>query len=148
MCVCVCLCIARALSPVWLSAAPRTVAHQACLSLGFPRQEYWSGLQFPSLGIFPTQELRLHPLCLPHCKQVLYLLSHQGNPDISSRQSIKNIFFPSLCAISWHVLKEVWKDRDFGVGQTGIYQYQIWSLSTLWLLICYLISHNFSCFFS
>ena len=25
--------------------------------MGFPRQEYWSGLPFPSLGIFPTQGL-------------------------------------------------------------------------------------------
>ena len=27
---------------------PWTVAHQAPLSMGFPRQEYWSGLPFPS----------------------------------------------------------------------------------------------------
>ena len=26
---------------------PRTVAHQAPLVIGFPRQEYWSGLPFP-----------------------------------------------------------------------------------------------------
>ena len=32
------------------SASPRTVAHQAPLSMGFPRQEYWSGLPFPSPG--------------------------------------------------------------------------------------------------
>jgi len=29
---------------------PWTVAHQAPLSVGFPRQEYWSGLSFPSPG--------------------------------------------------------------------------------------------------
>ena len=29
-------------------ATPWTVAHQAPLSMGFPRQEYWSGLPFPS----------------------------------------------------------------------------------------------------
>ena len=29
-------------------ATPRTIAHQALLSMGFPRQEYWSGLPFPS----------------------------------------------------------------------------------------------------
>jgi len=34
-----------------------TVAHQASLSMGFPRQENWSGLPFPSLGIFPTKDL-------------------------------------------------------------------------------------------
>ena len=27
-----------------------TVAHQSPLSMGFSRQEYWSGLPFPSLG--------------------------------------------------------------------------------------------------
>ena len=30
-----------------------TVAHQASLSIGFPRQEYWSGLPFPSPGHLP-----------------------------------------------------------------------------------------------
>ena len=32
---------------------PWTVAHQAPLSMGFLRQEYWSGLPFPSPGDFP-----------------------------------------------------------------------------------------------
>ena len=35
------------------SAAPWTVAHQASLSMGFPRQESWSGLPFPSPGDLP-----------------------------------------------------------------------------------------------
>ena len=34
-------------------AIPWTVAHQAPLSLGFPRQEYWNGLPFPSPGDLP-----------------------------------------------------------------------------------------------
>ena len=45
--------------------------------LGFPRQEYWSGLPCPSPGIFPTQESNLDLL---HCRQILYHLSHQGSP--------------------------------------------------------------------
>ena len=35
-------------SRVWLWATPETAAHQAPLSLGFSRQEHWSGLPFPS----------------------------------------------------------------------------------------------------
>ena len=35
-------------SRVWLCAIPQTTAHQAPLSLGFSRQEDWSGLPFPS----------------------------------------------------------------------------------------------------
>ena len=39
--------------PCLIFEAPWTVVLQAPLSLGFPRQEYWSGLQFPSLGDLP-----------------------------------------------------------------------------------------------
>jgi len=35
-------------SHVQLCATPETAAHQAPPSLGFSRQEYWSGLPFPS----------------------------------------------------------------------------------------------------
>ena len=33
------------------------VAHQAPLSMGFPRQEHWSELPFPSLGDLPDSEI-------------------------------------------------------------------------------------------
>ena len=42
------------------------------------RQEYWSGLLFPSPGNFPTQGSNPG---LPHCRQTLYHLSHQGSPN-------------------------------------------------------------------
>ena len=35
------------------SGTPRTAALQVPLSMGFPRQEYWSGLPFPSPGGLP-----------------------------------------------------------------------------------------------
>ena len=57
------------LSHVWLSMTPWTVARKAPLSMGFPRQEYWSGLTFHCPGIFPTQGS--HPGLL-HCRQFLY----------------------------------------------------------------------------
>ena len=41
-------CVWSFFSCVWLFAIPQTVAHQAPLSMGFSRQEYWSGLPFPS----------------------------------------------------------------------------------------------------
>ena len=41
------------LSRVRLFATPWTVAHQALLSMGLSRQEYWSGLPFPSPGDLP-----------------------------------------------------------------------------------------------
>ena len=38
---------------------PWTVTHQAPLSMGFPRQEYWSGLPFPSPGDLPDPGIEL-----------------------------------------------------------------------------------------
>ena len=38
----------KSLSRVRLSVTPWTIAHQAPPSMGFSRQEYWSGLPFPS----------------------------------------------------------------------------------------------------
>jgi len=36
-----------------------TVAHQAPLPMGFPRQEYWSGMLFPSPGDLPNPRIQL-----------------------------------------------------------------------------------------
>ena len=41
---------AKSLSCVWLLATPWTAAYQAPLSMVFSRQQYWSGLPFPSPG--------------------------------------------------------------------------------------------------
>ena len=46
------------LSRVWLFATLWTVAHQTPLSKGFSRQEYWSGLPFPSPGDFPDPGIK------------------------------------------------------------------------------------------
>ena len=40
---------------VGLFATPWTIAHQAPLSLGFSRQDYWDGCHALIQGIFPTQ---------------------------------------------------------------------------------------------
>ena len=44
----------KSLSRVRLFVTPWTVAHQAPLSMGFSRQEYWSGLPVPSPGDLPN----------------------------------------------------------------------------------------------
>ena len=47
----------KLLSHARLFATPWTVAYQAPPSMGFSRQEYWSGLPFPSLGDLPNPGL-------------------------------------------------------------------------------------------
>ena len=51
---CVYVLRAQSLSCVWLLAVPLTLAHQAPLSMGISRQEYRSGLPFPSPGDLPN----------------------------------------------------------------------------------------------
>ena len=48
----------KSLSCVWLSATAWTVVYQASLSMGFSRQEYWSGLPFPSPGDLPDPGIK------------------------------------------------------------------------------------------
>ena len=48
--VCVCVCV---FNHVWLCDTPWTKACQALMSMEFSRQEYWSGLPFPSPGDLP-----------------------------------------------------------------------------------------------
>ena len=65
-------------SHVWLFATLWAVARQALLSMGFPRQEYWSGLPFPPpvTELFSTQGLNSH---LQHWQMDSLPSSHQGN---------------------------------------------------------------------
>ena len=53
------------LSRVWLFVTPWTAACQAPLSMGFPRQEYWSGLPFPSPGDLPDPGIESVTLVSP-----------------------------------------------------------------------------------
>ena len=78
-----CLCLL--LSCVQLFATPWIPAHQLLCPWGLSRQEYWNGEKKNTRmgrhvllqGIFPTQGLNPG---LPHCRQILYYLSHQGKP--------------------------------------------------------------------
>ena len=59
-----CVC-ALSLSPVRLFATPGTIAHQAPLFRGFPRQEYWSGLPFPPPGDLCNPGIKSASLAFP-----------------------------------------------------------------------------------
>ena len=48
----------KSLSRVRLSVTPGTVAYQAPPTMGFSRQEYWSGLLFPSSGDLPNPGIK------------------------------------------------------------------------------------------
>ena len=62
--------VVQLFSHVRLSVTPWIVAHQAPLSMEFPRQEDWSGFLFPSPGDLPDPGIDLRLL---HCRQILSL---------------------------------------------------------------------------
>ena len=55
--------------------------HQAPLSMGYPNQDYWSGLPFPSPEDLPDPGIKPRSLAdsLLYCRWILYQLSHQGS---------------------------------------------------------------------
>ena len=63
---------------------PRTVAHQAPLSMGFLRQEYWIGLPFPSPGDLPDPGMEPESPAL-------------AGGFFSTEPPVKPIFYGSIC---------------------------------------------------
>ena len=77
-----------------------TVAHQAPLFMGFSRQEYWSGLPFPSPGDLPDQGIK------PRSRtQVSHIAGRRFNlcttlPAIYNSKELSNDFSPHIFSLS------------------------------------------------
>ena len=82
-------CVLVAQSHIWLFATTWTVAHQAPLSTGFSRPEYWSGLPFPSPGVLPDPGIEIRS---PALQTDSLPLSHWGSHFIY-------LFFIKFCFI-------------------------------------------------
>ena len=62
------------------SATSWTVACQAPLSIGFPRQEYWSGLPFPSSGGLPDPGMESRAPVVPALQADSFTTDPQASP--------------------------------------------------------------------
>ena len=82
---------AQSLSCVQLFATPLTVAHQAPLSMGFSRQEYWSGLPCLPPGDLPKLEIELVSLMSPALEGRFLPLLPPGKPLINVEMYINQI---------------------------------------------------------
>ena len=78
-------------------ATPWTVAHQGPLSMGFPRQEYWSGLPFPPPEGLPNPRIEPGSLASPalaggfcHCT------TWEAPNRLSSLEVATNLFLTAL----------------------------------------------------
>ena len=75
------------LSRVRLSATPWAVARQAPLSMGFSRQEYWSGLTFPSPGDLPNPGIAPVSLVSPALVGRFFTTDATDNKTVSCTHS-------------------------------------------------------------
>ena len=84
-----------ALSCVQLFAISWTVAHQAPLSMGFPRQEHWSGLPGPPPGDLPDPGLEPLSLVSPALAGGFFTAASAGKLQIFTERSVNLKYFSS-----------------------------------------------------
>ena len=84
-------------SVVSSSATPWTVAHQAPLSMGFSRQEYWSGLPYPSPGDLPNPGIEPSS---PMSPALHFTTEPLGKPKLKARpHNYLDFLLPLRCFI-------------------------------------------------
>ena len=101
----------KLLSCVWLFATPWTVAYQAPLSMGFPRQEYWSGLPFPSPGDLPDPGIKPRSLALQADRRFTIWATRD---DPMLQLSLCNFTFYAQCSCTWNH-----KSKAMGFAKQG-----------------------------
>ena len=98
------------------SVIPWTVAHQASLSMGFSRQEYWSGLLFPSAGDLLDPWIEPVSLAPPALTGGFFTTGLPGKPKIQCRLHLE-------CVQNWVII-------------------QWWTEASLYQLCQYISSHE------
>ena len=94
--------ILNVLSYVWLFVTPWTAASRAPLCMGFPTQEYWSGLPFPFPGIFLTHGSKLMSLTSPALAGRFFSTAPLEKPPVTSSNTQYVSFhyqIPSHCRV-------------------------------------------------
>ena len=93
VCVCVCVCCAQ----FCLFSTPWTVACQAPLSMGFFRQEYWTGLPFSPPRDFSNSGIKPMPSASSALASRFFTTELSGKPEVNA-QTETNIYMP----LWWH----------------------------------------------
>ena len=73
------------LSHVWLFATLWTAVHQPPLSMGFPRQEYWSGLSFPTPGDLLDPGIKPRSPVSPALAGRFFTTATPGKPKVQAK---------------------------------------------------------------
>ena len=81
VCVCVCVCVCAVTQSCPTLCDPQTVAHQAPLPNEFSRQEFWSGLPFPSPGDLPNPRIKPASPMSPALAGKFFTTGPPGKPN-------------------------------------------------------------------
>ena len=129
--------VVKSLSRVRLFVTLWTIAHQAPLSVGFSRQEYWSGKHALLQGIFQTQGSNLG---LPHHRQMLYPLSNQGTDKyLHFKYSFLSITSGDLhdnvnILVSKNSFTQCFLQFHFFTYKVSVYSWESFKFKELWSL--------------
>ena len=102
---CLHTCVVLSCSVLFDSAILWTVAHQAPLSMGFPRQEYWSRFPFLSPGDLPHPGIEPASPITPALEEDSLPLGHLGSPYCCT--TIKTCFVSNY-KIWWQIFTYSW----------------------------------------
>ena len=128
--------LAQSLSCVWLFVILWTVAHQAPLSMGFPRQEYWSGLPVASPEDFPDPGIELYFLHFLQWQVNSLPLAPPRKPHVSSLEWEKKYCpFRIIKFISDLTSSLCWNPMDRGAWLTPWLQKKVQSTDSLILVL-------------
>ena len=115
-----CMCVLGCFNHVWLSADPWTIAHQAPLSVGFSRQEYWSGWPCPPPGDLPNPGIELASLKSPALAGGFLFF-------FKPLVSLGNPFLPVW--LSYYGCNKWW--QTYWLKTTPIYHLIVWEVRSL-----------------
>ena len=88
-----------------------TVAHQAPLSMGFSRQEYWSGLPFPPPGHFPDPGIQSWALEFPALAGGFFTTSATWDRESEVVQSCPTLHDPMDCSLQGFSIHGIFQTR-------------------------------------
>ena len=77
------------LGHIWFFVTLWTVAHQAPLSVGFSKQEFWSGVPFPTPGSLPDPGIESTNLASPALTSGLFTISATWKADVTYTYNLK-----------------------------------------------------------
>ena len=83
----------KLLSNVRPFVTPWTLAHQAAPSMGFPRQEHWSGLPFPPPGDLPDPGIKLMSPVFPALQADFFLPAEPSGKPLKNLEPVFNKYF-------------------------------------------------------